>query len=116
MSSNPSADAGLSTPDPVFVNSRRDAMVIFLVWLVALLWAVPCCWVLGYSPEFDPSRFSTIWGIPTWVFWGIAVPWLVADVFTIWYCMWKMADDDLGEAPEDASVAGHGSARLTEAS
>lgn len=88
--------------DPVFLHSRREAIVIFCAWLAGLLWAVPFCYVFGYVKDLDPDRFSTTWGIPTWLFWGILVPWIVADIFTTWFCFWYMKDDDLGVAPEDA--------------
>ena len=91
--------------DPVFLHSRREAIVIFCVWLAGLLWAVPYCYVNGYAGNIDPENVSTLWGIPSWLFWGIAVPWLVADVVTIWFCFCYMQDDDLGEAREGADVA-----------
>lgn len=91
--------------DPVFLHARKEAWVIFRVWLVAMLWAVPFCYYTGYVDEFDPDSFSTTLGIPTWLFWGIGVPWLVADVVTTWFCLFAMKDDDLGEAPEEAATA-----------
>lgn len=94
--------------DSVFLNSRREAIVIFGVWLAALLWAVPYCYFNGYLGDdgsgFDLSTFSTTWGIPSWLFWGILVPWIVADIFTTWFCFCFMKDDDLGEAHEGADV------------
>ena len=43
--------------------------------------------------------------MPDWVFWGIAVPWLVCVLFTTWFCFFYMADDDLGRDPDEE--AGH---------
>lgn len=97
--------------DPVFLSSRREAIVIFCVWLAALLWAVPICYFNGYLPNienFDPDNVSTVLGIPTWLFWGIFVPWLAADVFTIWFCFCYMKDDDLGEDPSAPESDGAG--------
>ena len=89
--------------DPVFVHSRREAVIIFCVWAVALVWAVPYCYLNGFPGDnFDPENFSTTLGIPTWLFWGILVPWLVADVFTTWFCFFYMKEDDLGEEAEEA--------------
>ena len=88
--------------DPVFLHSRREAAVIFCVWLIGMIWAVPFCYFYGYMSnikDFDPSNISTVLGIPTWLFWGIFVPWLVADVITTWFCFGFMAEDDLGEDP-----------------
>ncbi|MFH1568471.1 MAG: hypothetical protein ABIL09_10790 [Gemmatimonadota bacterium] len=93
--------------DPTFLHTRREAIVIFAAWVVCFLWSVPYCYLYGYgAPAVEPS---TLWGIPTWVVWGIAVPWLAADAFTIWMCLRFIADDDLsGPAPE---VTGAGEPR-----
>ena len=93
--------------DPVYLNSRREAVVIFGVWVACLLWAVPYCYFFGYPSDgaaINPDAITTIWGIPSWVFWGILVPWLAADAFTIWFCFFYMVDDDLGEANEGIDV------------
>ena len=81
--------------DPVFLHSRREAIIIFCLWLTGLAWAVPYCYINGYPDEFDPEKFRTTWGIPTWLFWGIFVPWIVADIFTTWFCFFYMKDDNL---------------------
>ncbi len=93
--------------DPVFLNARREAIVIFCVWIVCLLWAVPYCYINGYpaaGEEFNPDALKTVWGIPSWVFWGILFPWILANVFTTGFCFFYMVDDDLGEAHEDADL------------
>jgi len=106
MSSSPAPnESPCDEFDPVFLHSRREAILIFCLWLAALAWAVPFCYLNGYPDEFNAETFSTIWGIPTWVFWGIAVPWLVADVITTWFCFVYMKDDDLGVAREGADIA-----------
>lgn len=91
--------------DPVFLNSRREAIVIFFIWFVAMLWAVPVSYIFGYVDVTDPGSFSTTWGIPTWLFWGILVPWIAADIVTTWFCFCYMKDDDIGEANEGANLA-----------
>lgn len=83
--------------DPVFLHARREAILIFVVWVVTLFWVVPFCYVHGYAKEVDPETLRTIWGIPRWVFWGVAVPWVAADIFTVWLCFFYMTDADLGE-------------------
>ena len=86
--------------DPVFLHARREAIVIFCTWVVALLWAVPYCYMYGYNVA-DPSQIKTVLGIPSWLFWGIAVPWIVANLFTTWFCFAYMEDDDLGVNPDE---------------
>ena len=95
--------------DPVFLHSRREALIIFLVWVVALAWAVPYCYLEGYAPIAE-GELQTIWGIPAWVFWGIGVPWLVADLFTVWFCLSHMADDDVKQGGGDDASSAIGSA------
>ena len=78
---------------PTFLHARREAIVIFLAWCVALVWSVGVCHALGYGKTTDP--LDTVWGVPAWIFWGIALPWVVADVFALWFCFRYMVDDDL---------------------
>ena len=84
--------------EPLFLNSRREAIVIFGVWLLCLIWSVPVCYLLGYSQSVTPENVSLVMGIPAWTFWGIVLPWLVADIITTWFCFCYMKDDDLGQA------------------
>ena len=87
--------------DPVFLHARREAIVIFCTWLVALIWAVPYCYMHGYNVA-DPSQIKTVFGIPSWLFWGIAVPWIVANLFTTWFCFGFMKDAELVDGPDEA--------------
>jgi len=85
----------------VFLNSRREAIVIFGSWFVALCWSVPYCYIYGYGHQIDPETFSTTMGIPSWLFGGILLPWIAADVFTTWVCFFFMQDDELGHASDE---------------
>ncbi len=88
-------------------HARREAFLIFCAWAAALLWAVPCCYLTGFTTagSVEPAEIPLVMGIPSWVFWGIGAPWLVADVFTVWLCFFYMTDDDLGETHEGADLA-----------
>ena len=92
--------------DPVFLNSRREAYVIFGVWFLCMIWAVPVSYMMGYGREIVPGNVPTVFGMPTWIFWGIVCPWLAADVFTTWLCFRFIKNDDLGVAPEELAEAG----------
>ena len=100
MASDLDRDQYSSEPDPTFVNSRREAIVIFCTWFVALIWAVTYCKINGYDIE-DPANIPTTLGMPSWVVWGIAAPWLAADLFTTWFCFCFMKDDELGIAGDE---------------
>lgn len=90
MSTAPSDDTGSLELDPVFLNSKREAWIILGLWGAMLLWAVPYCYINGFQAGLDPEEVELTFGLPSWVFWGIAFPWLVADVFTIWFCLLYM--------------------------
>jgi hypothetical protein len=90
--------------DATYIHARREGALIFFVWFLCLIWAVPVCYFTGYDSNIDPAKLETLWGIPKWVFWGLVVPWLAADVFTVWLCFFYMKDDDLGEDHEVAEM------------
>ena len=69
-----------------------------------MVWAVPFCYFNGYIDDFDPQNLQTVWGIPSWLFYGIVVPWIAADIFTIWFCFCYMKDDDLGSEQEESDI------------
>lgn len=88
--------------DPVFLHSRREAVAIFLLWFFCLLWAVPVSYSMGFNQNVVPGEVPTTLGMPSWVFWGLLLPWLVADAVTIYLCFGFIKNDDLGKAPEES--------------
>ena len=85
----------------VFLNSRREAIVIFGSWFVALCWSVPYCYFNGYGHTVDAETFSTTLGMPSWLFTGILLPWIIADLFSAWVCFCFMQDDELSRASDE---------------
>ena len=93
--------------DPTFRNARRETWVILGVWGACMLWSVPYCYLNGYitaGQSVNPGDVAYVWGMPKWAFFGVFVPWLLADVATTVFCFWYMADDNLGEAHEGADL------------
>jgi hypothetical protein len=87
--------------DPLLRNSRREAIIIGLVWLAATTYCCTYSYLFGYIREGhvltrDDVRPIRWLGIPSWAFWGFIVPWGVCAVFTFWFAGWFVADDDLG--------------------
>ena len=101
MSSQPAADHDDYELDPVFLNSKREALVIFGVWFLCMIWTVPVSYMLGYGQHVTPGDVSTVMGIPTWTFWGVVFPWLIADVITTWFCFRFLKEDALDDSEED---------------
>ena len=66
------------------------------VWAVALIWTLGYCTITSDTPSY---RTSIILGMPSWVFYGVAVPAMVCTVVTMLFGLFGMADDDMGEEP-----------------
>lgn len=93
--------------DPVFVHARREAFLILGLFALCFLWAIPVCWFSGYlGAGEEATSISTILGVPSWTFWGIAMPWIAVDIFTVWFCFFYMKNDDLGETADAATLDG----------
>ena len=97
-------DAPVSGEQRLLRHARREGLLILAAWAVALVWSVSTGYALGY--DRDPADMSLILGMPDWVFWGVAAPWGVCLVLSVWFCFVYMADDDLGRDPDGG--AGHG--------
>jgi hypothetical protein len=91
--------------DPVFLNSRKEAIAIFSLWFFCLLWSVPVCYAMGYGGDVVPREVPTVLGMPSWIFWGLVLPWLVADAVTIWLCFRFIKNDPLGSVNGEEAVA-----------
>lgn len=86
--------------DSVFLNSRRESIVLLVGFGCFLFWSVGVSYWLGYdASSTEISR--TVLGIPSWVFWGVCVPWIAANLFTFWFAWFFLADDPLGEALDE---------------
>jgi uncharacterized membrane protein len=103
-----------SMPDQLgesFRQARRELRFQLTAWCLFALWVVGFC---GYT-AFDAERsdVTTILGMPGWVFWGIAVPWIGAFVVTVYFSGWYMQDTDLvddSETPDSTQDAAEESA------
>lgn len=105
MSHSSSNMTGQFEYDPVFLNSRREAAIVLVVWVIAFLWTTLYCYFNGYRSDIDPDNLELVMGLPSWVVWGIGAPWLVCDLFTLWFALFYMKNDDLGEAAEGSDLA-----------
>lgn len=114
----------MSSPDStaqVYRHSRREALFVAGVWTVAMLWTVGYCYLFGYQHDekslavqlglTQPNLQRTpdiVLGFPDWIFFGIIVPWVISTIFTIWFGIKGMADDDLGVEAADEAEGHHG--------
>lgn len=120
--------------DPIYRRSLIEARIILSIWAIALVYTCTYCYLFGYvshpadpaatgpaiseligpleSFDRDPASLKTPFGlgIPDWIFFGVAAPWLACIVVTIVFCLFFFRADDLGSESESATAAGAGGA------
>ncbi len=62
---------------------------------------MPYCYFNGYQTTHENWQLELTFGLPSWVVWGVAVPWIVCGAISIWYCLFLIEDDDLGRADDE---------------
>ena len=85
--------------DPVLKHSRREGLIIALSWVASTVYCCGYSYLFGYTSKARPlgvEDIHPIFGMPSWFFWGVMVPWGVCALFTFWFAGFYMADDDLG--------------------
>jgi hypothetical protein len=100
-------DLGSPAPAPLSAsgqrllrNARREAALILAVWAGLLVWVVGASWGRGYGRP--PEDFRSILGMPDWILWGVALPWLVATLLTLVIGARVLKSDALAEPEERA--------------
>jgi hypothetical protein len=76
-----------------FRQSRREMFVILVAWLVFAAWTGLVCGIGSRLDLEEPMRMTM--GMPSWVFFGVVVPWLAACLFTFWLAGRFMKDTEL---------------------
>ncbi len=61
---------------------RREALVAFLIWVVAATWTITASYTLSAQ-----RPLQLVGGLPAWVVWGILLPWATAFVVHVWYAL-----------------------------
>ena len=64
-----------------------------------MAWIVGYAAWKGYGGKAEDVAF--ILGFPTWVFWGVVVPWAACLGASVWFGLCFMKDDDLGPEGRD---------------
>jgi hypothetical protein len=95
--------------DPVLASARREALLVFAIWLGACVWSLAVCYRYGY--ERDAATLTYVVGFPDWIFWGVVAPWSVCTLLCFVLAYFVIADEDLGEEQaEQELTAASGSA------
>ena len=90
--------------DPVLTSARREAIIVFVTWIIATAYCIGYCAKYAYGRSIDDLKY--VWGFPDWVFWGIIVPWGVCIAFSWIFASIWMRDEELGEDPPGTETVG----------
>ena len=82
----------------MFLRARREAAIVLVAFVLWLVWTVGVSWRLGY--HWKPGEVEMFFGFPSWVFWGVLVPWISATLFSVIFALRFIRDDDLGETAD----------------
>ena len=88
-------DAFLRTQHRHFAQCLREARFVGWVVVAALFVIGGLCITLGYVPASErPVSPELLFGIPSWVVFGLIIPWLVLILVTWWFALFFMKDDE----------------------
>ena len=88
---------------PIMESSRREALGVAAVWIIACIWVVGYAILNAYKVEPTPTL---VMGMPSWVFWGVIVPWFACLAAIVYAAFWGIRDEDLGEDQAGKDVFG----------
>jgi hypothetical protein len=65
------------------------------------LWIATCVYMVIYAAQYayGPVGYhgTLLWGMPPWVVYGVLAPWFIVTIITVWYALFCMKDEELGE-------------------
>ncbi|OYP36387.1 DUF997 family protein [Rhodopirellula sp. MGV] len=79
----------------LYRNCVREAKWILAIWLIAFAWVITYCTLFGYQVSAD--HLPLVFGMPSWVFWGVFLPWGISVVVSIWFALTMIQNDRLDE-------------------
>ena len=89
-----------------FRQSRLEMWFMLGAWVIFFAVVTWICGALAFKPVVNEEGLipgSTLWGMPRWVVIGIAIPWLAANAFIIWFALGFMKDTPLVDEPAEAT-------------
>jgi hypothetical protein len=82
--------------DREYLVSLRELWCIFAFFAVMLCWTIGVSYWLGYRDDRG-APVELIWGAPKWFLFGVAAPWALASIVSIWFALAWMKDDETAE-------------------
>lgn len=78
-------------------SSRREMRIALIFWAVCAAWTIGYAKLFAYRLPEEGESIALVLGMPSWVFWGIILPWTLATLFTIGFALFSMKDHELVE-------------------
>ena len=88
--------------DPVLTSARREAWLVFAIWLASCVWSLGVSYRYGYGR--DAATLTYVLGFPDWIFWGVIVPWTACTVACFVLAYYVITDEELGEEQAEENV------------
>jgi hypothetical protein len=88
--------------DPIYRRSLSELRGILVLWAIFFAWTISYTHWHGSWQADQPLRL--VWGMPSWVFWGLFAPWVVAAVLSTWFALFRIADHPLENVSPRESV------------
>ena len=73
-----------------FLRTRKEAIVAGGIWFVFFVWVVGVSYQMGYGTVDG----SSVMGFPSWVFWGVFLPFIVATIVNCLYAFFYLKEED----------------------
>ncbi|QDV68123.1 hypothetical protein Poly24_18310 [Rosistilla carotiformis] len=78
--------------DTSYLNSLRELKFVGCIGLTALAWTLIYSGWKGYSG--DSETVAVTLGMPSWIFWGITIPWCATSLATLFFALFVLREDD----------------------
>ena len=85
---------GLDNNNIAYKNSLRELVILIAIWGIALAWTIGYCYFNAYWKTGTENQIGTTFGFPTWVFWGVMLPWVLCGIVSVLFALFGIAEDD----------------------
>lgn len=73
-------------------QTLKEVKYLLLAWLFFASWVLIYCGFEAYGQDHEDVKIT--FGMPSWVFWGIALPWICSIIYTIYFSLFVMKDNE----------------------
>ena len=73
-------------------QTLKEVKYLLLAWLFFASWVLIYCGFEAYGQDHEDVKIT--FGMPSWVFWGIALTWICSIIYTIYFSLFVMKDNE----------------------